>query len=274
MPYEVPQPLRYEEKIVFGLNAFQSGVVALALIAIGMIWIRKPFPEWMGQTIIVLIALLAVAVAFFNAANWFFVLLQYFTDQKKVMQPSLLETFLFPIDRIADETIYLLDGGMRAVLRVEPIHFQSLHDSEKKAIIAAYRAFLNSLEFPIQLLILTRPIQTPLLFSKTVPGAEKSIQANYWKNFTSFMEQYLDENEVVDRQFYLIIPYSKKIEAPIASGRKMGINLAKKDDLRGLGVRARLLVEKLSSMGLSSSRLNDRELSQLLINSFDGGLNP
>lgn len=263
MAYEVPQPLRYEEKIVFGLTAFQSGIIGLAVILIGILWVRKPLPEIVIYLLIILISLAAVGMAFFGAAKWFSILYNYWQDQKKINGPSFLESFLFPIDRIADDTIYLLEGSMRAVLEVEPIHFQSMHETQKKATITAYRSFLNSLEFPVQILIQTKPILSDAL----VP----TVKNDYWDDFRSFLSHYLAENEVVDRKFYLIIPYTPIMAPPLSSKGKLAIHSAKKDDLRGLGVRVRVFEDKLTGMGIGCERLNDIQLAQLLAGSIDGG---
>ncbi|MBU6389345.1 hypothetical protein KGQ71_02410, partial [Patescibacteria group bacterium] len=58
-----------------------------------------------------------------------------------------------PIAGIQDSVVILNDGSLRAVLKIEPINFELKSETEQNGIIYQYQSFLNSLEFPIQIVI-------------------------------------------------------------------------------------------------------------------------
>lgn len=60
---------------------------------------------------------------------------------------------LLPLDEIRGSVARLRDGGFRAVLAVGGVPFALRSAAEQEAILAGYRAFLNGLEHPLQLLV-------------------------------------------------------------------------------------------------------------------------
>jgi len=60
------------------------------------------------------------------------------------------------IAEIKDNTVILKDGSIRVVLLVSSINFALKGEDEQNAIIQAYISFLNSLNFPLQIVIQSR----------------------------------------------------------------------------------------------------------------------
>src|SRR3989338_8044918 len=63
---------------------------------------------------------------------------------------SKMDKFI-PIASIKDNTIYLKNGILLAIIEVKPIDFSILGDAEKEDVLSNYRAFLRSLDFPLQM---------------------------------------------------------------------------------------------------------------------------
>ena len=57
------------------------------------------------------------------------------------------------IAEIRDDVVILRDGTLRAVLLVSSINFSLKSEDEQNAIIQAYISFLNTLSFPLQIVI-------------------------------------------------------------------------------------------------------------------------
>ncbi|MDD3608094.1 MAG: hypothetical protein PHQ20_04905, partial [Candidatus Moranbacteria bacterium] len=49
-------------------------------------------------------------------------------------------------------TVLLSDGSVRGVLAVSSINFDLKSQEEQEALVVAYQQFLNTLDFPIQIL--------------------------------------------------------------------------------------------------------------------------
>nr|MBP9771149.1 hypothetical protein [Candidatus Gracilibacteria bacterium] len=62
------------------------------------------------------------------------------------------------IAEIRENVVVLKNGGMRAVLKTSSINFNLKSEQEQNSIVYAYQSFLNSLEFPIQILIRSKKL--------------------------------------------------------------------------------------------------------------------
>ena len=58
------------------------------------------------------------------------------------------------IAEIKGDTVVMRDGSLRSILMVSSINFALKSEQEQTAIIYQYQNFLNSLNFPIQILML------------------------------------------------------------------------------------------------------------------------
>ena len=58
-----------------------------------------------------------------------------------------------PFGEIRDNVMYMKDGSARIILAVQPVNFSLKSEQEQDAIIYSYQRFLNSLRFPVQILV-------------------------------------------------------------------------------------------------------------------------
>ena len=73
-------------------------------------------------------------------------------DTTKIASRASTQSHL-DIEDIKDNLVILKDGGSTLVLSVTAINFGLLSEREQDATIYAYAALLNSLAYPIQILI-------------------------------------------------------------------------------------------------------------------------
>ena len=60
------------------------------------------------------------------------------------------------VEEIRDGTIVLKSGAIRSVLLVSSLNFDLKSTEEQDALISQYQGFLNSLDFPIQIVVSSR----------------------------------------------------------------------------------------------------------------------
>ena len=72
------------------------------------------------------------------------------TPDKPIIAPTQKH---LPVADIIDNLAIYKDGGAALVLESTSLNFGLLSEKEQQAVIAAYSALLNSLTFPIQLVI-------------------------------------------------------------------------------------------------------------------------
>jgi type IV secretory pathway VirB4 component len=120
------------------------------------------------------------------------------------------------IDTIQDNVVVLKDGGLRAVLMASSVNFDLKATDEQESIIHSYQNFLNSLDFPIQIQISTRPLNIAgyLDYLRTLQKTQRNellrIQA---AEYIQFLEELIDNANIVSKTFYIVVPYD-----PVAGG--------------------------------------------------------
>src|SRR3989344_4083005 len=62
------------------------------------------------------------------------------------------------IDTIREDVVLLKDGGLRVILMCSSLNFALKSTDEQDAIIYQYQNFLNSLDFPLQVVIHSRKL--------------------------------------------------------------------------------------------------------------------
>ncbi len=72
---------------------------------------------------------------------------------KKANHPDDSTQRYLPFSEVRDNIIIMKDGSARIVLRVEAVNFALKSEPEQDAIIYSFQHFLNSLQFPIQILV-------------------------------------------------------------------------------------------------------------------------
>ena len=110
------------------------------------------------------------------------------------------------------ESIVLLEGGNAClVVQVTSVNFALLSGEEQDAKVGAYAALLNSLSFPIQILIQSKQVQiTPYLNSLTQVATTTSNEklAQNINLYKKFVEDLVKMTTVLDKEFFIVIPYS------------------------------------------------------------------
>lgn len=112
---------------------------------------------------------------------------------------------------IRDGLLLLKDGSVALVVQVAAVNFGLLSEREQDAIIFAYAGFLNSLNFAIQIVIISQ--QKDISNYITLLEDESKKQTNpllieQIKKYKEFVLQTVKENNVLDKKFYIVIPFS------------------------------------------------------------------
>jgi len=187
------------------------------------------------------------------------------------------------VAEVKEDTIILKNGAMRAVLAVSAINFDLKSTDEQEAIVAQYQNFLNSVDFPIQILISSRKLNMTSYinyltgFEKKQPNELLRLQISEYKNF---INQLVSVSNIMDKNFYIIIPFS-----PIENEKKgfftniqSLINprqniLEKRENFETyksqLFQRVDHIIAALSGIGLRIVPLKTEELIELLFDSYN-----
>lgn len=185
------------------------------------------------------------------------------------------------IEDIQNDLVILKDGSCCLVIQVTAINFGLLSEAEQDAIIYAYAGLLNSLTFPIQIIIRSKrkDISSYLnLISEQGEKLKKPALLEQLKKYRAFVEETVKKNEVLDKKFYISLPFST-LELGMAKTLsqtfkpKKGLPYAKSYILEkaktNLYPKKDHLIRQLHRLGLKSKQLNTQKLLELFYNVYN-----
>lgn len=189
------------------------------------------------------------------------------------------------IAEIRDGIVIMNDGSFRSVIMVKSINFDLMSPQEREAVEFSYQGFLNSLYFPIQITIRSQKVDLgPYIekLDKIRSEHDNMLLALLMEDYITYMDQLSVQTNIMDKKFYVIIPYfpvadaqkaleeSKKLVSGVGAlfskkpDKQVTINeadLAKgKDELRN---RVQAVLGGLMQCGIQGLPLDTQELIEL-----------
>lgn len=169
---------------------------------------------------------------------------------------------------IADvfDTIVLFTNNTAAlVIDVASTNFTLLSGEEQDAKVAAYAAFLNSLSFPIQILVVNKRIDISSYITRlenAIPEQESQLKKDYMANYKNFVQELVKQKTVLDKNFYIIIPESS-LEIGATSAIAGDLTEFAHAAQLALKTKADSLLSQLRRIGLLARTLEKDELIRL-----------
>ncbi len=190
------------------------------------------------------------------------------------------------IAEIRDNTLILKNGGTRAILKVTSLNFNLKSEQEQNAIIYAYQSFLNSLEFPIQILVRSKKLNLDNYIEQMETLGEKQenkLLQEQTIEYAQYIRRLIDYANIMEKNFYVIIPYD-----PLRAKSKNIVQafferLSPKDSYgdikkrhaefknlkKGLTQRIHTVKAGLENCGLKAEPLDTQEIIELYYNSYN-----
>jgi len=185
---------------------------------------------------------------------------------------------------IRDNIVITNKGEFRTVLKLSGINFDLYDLRERQQIIFAFQTFLNSLEFPIQILVQSRYVNLDSYLQKLKmqaaiqPTEDLKIETYEYINF---IEELTRVGTIMDKFFYVIVGYSPVPLKPMSIFQKLllafqskpkSIRISNFEEIkRKLFERTRVVAQGLSGMGLGVVQLTNPELVELFFTSYNPG---
>lgn len=187
------------------------------------------------------------------------------------------------VSEVKEDTIVLKSGALRSVIAVSSINYDLKSSDEQDAIITQYQNFLNSLDFPVQVLISSRKLDMKHYLEflaekeKNQPGELLRLQISEYKNF---INQLVEVSNIMDKNFYIVVPFSpiENEEKSFFSNLLAMFNpkkniLEKRENFETyksqLFQRVDHVIAGLSGIGLRLAPLGTQDLVELLYNSYN-----
>jgi hypothetical protein len=177
---------------------------------------------------------------------------------------------------IIDDLVITKSRSVALVLQTNAVNFDLLSEHEQDNKIFAFAGLLNSLNFPIQILLRTKRIDITNYLQYLNSQLSKPMSEglkHQLKVYSRFIEKLIVTNDVLDKKFYIIVPYYSN---DLMSGAKIKKPKDKDSGIISENQKLQLLekgknylypkrdhiLKQLGRMGLVGHQLDTEELIQ------------
>ncbi len=188
-----------------------------------------------------------------------------------------------PIAEIKDGVVVLKDGTLRAVLITSSINFALKSEDEQNALISSYVGFLNSIDFPLQIVVQSRKLQIQTYLEKLL-AIEKTQKNELLRvqtaDYRAFVKELVDIGQIMTKRFYVVVPYDplsnkkKSFWSRFKEAIRPSVSLRIKEERfqdrkRELDMRLRQVQAGLGGMGLEVAQLDTQALIELYYTTYN-----
>ena len=217
------------------------------------------------------------------------------TPQAKPQQKgptSTQNTLLF--SEMRENMIIMNDGSFRAVVQCQSINFDLMSGREREGVEFSYQNFLNSLYFPVQVLIRSRRVDIGPYIDRLVDirrNQDNMLLNVLMDDYINFIDVLAQEANIMDKDFYIVVPYYQSGDVQVIKQQAKGLfdsffggkkdnTVTKieqtayekaKDEIKN---RVDAVMSGLFQMGVKSSQLNTKQLGELFYSSYNPDVAP
>jgi len=179
---------------------------------------------------------------------------------------------------IADDMIILKGGKVSLIIQTSAVNFDLLSEDEQDSRIHAFAGLLNSINYPLQIVIRTKKVDITsyLSFLRDYLKKPMSEGRRYsMQIYLQFIQNLIVKNDILDKKFYIIVSFGGTPAVSIASPIDLIKGKKNKPSVEETQVSRELLLERaknnlypkrdhiirqLNKMGVQGKHLESDEL--------------
>ncbi len=189
---------------------------------------------------------------------------------------------------IKDNYTVLKNGTVCAVIQTTAVNFDLLSEIEQDAIIAAFSMLLNSITFPIQVVVRSRKLDISKYVEKVRKVESKigdPLLKHQAESYRKFVQDVIKVNEVLDKKFYVVVSTSNVVVTHKGGGafdwliklsgmqsKRVGVvNVEKilQDGRTQLSPRIDHVIREFGRIGIKGKQLTTQELVELYFDIYN-----
>lgn len=189
-----------------------------------------------------------------------------------------------PIQEIQDGTIVLKDGSFRAILMASSVNLGLKSAEEQEAVIMQFENFLNTLDFPTQIVVQSRKRNIKPYISKLeeqLKNQTEPLLKIQTREYIEFIKSFMEINDIMTKHFFVVVPYDN-ISASAASGGLLNkiipsktVQKTQQEDFQKmksqLEQRITIVQEGLKRTGVRTILLKTPQVVELFFKTFNPG---
>lgn len=178
------------------------------------------------------------------------------------------------VDDIVGEVVFLKGKGACSILEVSSVNFFLLSQDEQNARIYGYMSLLNSLSFPLQIIIISKKID----LSHYVAMLDEKIQSvsnprinEHLTLYKDFILELVKGGELLDKKIYVVVPFNSLELGPVTPQTSRNKKAPEYKDrvLESLETKRSQVIAQIQRIGLMARPLEREELAKLLYEIFN-----
>jgi type IV secretory pathway VirB4 component len=189
---------------------------------------------------------------------------------------------------VKNNLVILKNGTACAVIETTAVNFDLLSEIEQDAIIAAFSMLLNSITFPVQIVLRSKKLDISKYIEK-VYNVETKITDPLLKlqaeSYRKFVQEVIKQNEVLSKQFFVIIPMlNSSVAFEPGSGpfdwvmklfgthtKRVDVDIEKTivDAERSLSPKIGHIMGEFNRLGIKTKQLSTQELVELYFDIYN-----
>jgi hypothetical protein len=194
---------------------------------------------------------------------------------------------LVSIADINGSIVLLKNGSLRAVIEVSAVNFELRSEEEQTGILQNFQRFLNSIDFPLQMIVNSRQLNMNE-YLKTIDSVAETVNNELLKiqalEYGKFVKELLELSNIMTKHFYVVLPFYV-YETPSRTGlfesikgvlgSTQTVQQIKPEQLdtyrTQLMQRAELILDGLIGIGLKARLMEGQELNNLYYSLYNPG---
>lgn len=208
--------------------------------------------------------------------------------QNPARNPNSTQNSLL-FSELRDGMVIMNDGSFRAVVSCKSINFDLMSSREREAVEYSYQSFLNSLYFPVQILVRSQRVDIGPYIDKLIKirrDQDNMLLGILTEDYVNFIAALAEETSIMDKQFYIVVPYypagdvsaivqnSKNIFSALFGGgdKQQHIKIDQTAYAKAkeeISNRVNAVLSGLFQMGVRGAQLDTKQLAELYYNVYN-----
>ncbi|MFZ2126010.1 MAG: hypothetical protein WAV04_00680 [Candidatus Microsaccharimonas sp.] len=114
------------------------------------------------------------------------------------------------LSEVRDNMVIMIDGSFRAVISCKSINFDLMSDREREGVEYSYQNFLNSLNFPVQILVRSQRVDIGPYIDKLLDlrrSQDNMLLGVLMDDYINFIDSLSQEANIMEKSFYIVVPF-------------------------------------------------------------------
>ncbi len=128
---------------------------------------------------------------------------------KKDIPDNSTQRYL-PFSQIRENIMIMKDNSSRIILKCSPINFLLKSTEEQDSIIISFQRFLNSLSFPIQIIVRSTKLDIDSYINNLKDKAlnqKNELLQNQTYEYIEYLKKLIEVAQIMKKDFYIVVPF-------------------------------------------------------------------